>query len=361
MDMTSTRSEQNDRTRRASRHATWLLAGVLGLASCASPPEPASIPIPATGSLRGAAELLVGQVEQVEGTPEWAHHRRVEGDRVYGVGVEARGTSAEQALYRALRKANASVANWLDGQGVRARSPRALNDRLAVPEERIEFERMAHDEIANRWYVLARFDLAAARGDLHARIAETNVALSRSEARLLDEEQENDERIRAALALIFSLDRRQQYEMAVRALRGEGSEVPDGLDSRVLQEEADNYLSQHGVRILTQGLEVPGLESGIESTLSEVYLQRDAFGRGLISVRLEESQAFERSNRYLEIDGRVEVAIEGGDARTYSTPFHVVSTGADLEEARFRAARTVHLEVARILRETFRAMADSDV
>jgi len=132
-----------------------------------------------------------------------------------------------------------------------------------------------------------------------------------------------------------------------------------GLEDAVLQEYADNYLSEHGVRVLTEGMDVPGLEHTVASVLGEVHLPAQEFGYGLIAVRMRESHAFEPAVPYLEIDGRVEVAIEGGDARTYSTPFHVVSSGVDVEEARFRAARSIHAEVERIVRATLRAMAET--
>ena len=126
-----------------------------------------------------------------------------------------------------------------------------------------------------------------------------------------------------------------------------------------MQAWADTTLSRHGVRVIVEGVDVPGLYESVRSAMGEVHLQSDEFGRGLIAIRIFESDGFGPGNPYLEVDGHVEMAIDGGDARTYSTPFHVVSSGVSADEARFRAARSINEEVVRIVRETLRTMGQT--
>jgi hypothetical protein len=336
--------------------ASIVLASMLG---CGSDGPREAIQIPATSSLRGASELLLPRVETVKGAPDWVHRPRLDQGFVYGVGIHPGRRSPEQSLYMAMSAARSAVVAWLQARGARAESQHGLNPPLVIDDDVIDFERLAHDPQADRWYALARLDLAANEAAVVAQVAQLENALRRAQQKLLDASLEDDDRIRSALAIVFGLDRRNQWAAAYHAFSAQALRVPQGLDDATLQEQADDLLSAHGVRILVDGPDVPGLYGSVSSAMGRVHIRSDEFGPGLVTVRIVESSGFGPGNPYLEIDGQVEMAIEGGDARSYTTPFHVVSSGIDIDEARFRAARTINLEVERIVSDTLRTLAES--
>jgi hypothetical protein len=337
------------------------IAGLMLLAmiGCGRSGPREAIQIPATSSLRGATELLLPRVETVRGAPDWVHRPRLDRGFVYGVGIQASRRSPDHSLYLAMSAARSAIVAWLEARGARAESPGSLNPPLAINDEVIGFERLAHDPASNRWYALARLDISANKAAVVAQVARLENALRRAQQRLGDASIEDDEHVRAALAILFGLDRRAQWAGAYHAFSAEPISVPQGLEDALLREQADDLLSTHGVRILVEGPDVPGLFGAISGAMGRVHIQSHEFGRGLVTVRIVESSGFGPGNPYLEVDGQVEVAIEGGDARSYTTPFHVVSSGIDIDEARFRAARSINQEVERIVSDTLRTLAES--
>jgi len=341
--------------------ASALIAGALslGLLGCGSSQPRQVIQIPATGDLRSATELLLPRVETVKEAPDWVHRPRLDQGFVYGVGIHPGRRSPDQSLYMAMNAARSAIVAWLEARGARAESPADLNPPLIIDDDVIDFERLAHDPRRNRWYALARLDVEANKAAIVTQVVRVENSLRRAQLKLMEPSIEDDDRIRAALALIYGVDRRAQWAGAYHAMSAEGLTVPAGLEEARLRDQADDVLSTHGVRIVVDGPDVPGLYGSVSSAIGRVHIRSDEFGRGMVAVRIVESSGYGPGNPYLEVDGQVEVAIDGGDSRTYTTPFRVVSSGIDLDEARFRAARSINQEVERILSDTLRSMAEN--
>jgi len=336
---------------------TGLAVGLLG--GCSSTPTRDAIQMPPVGSLRSAAEPMLAHVEKVDGAPQWVHRPRVQDDMIYGVGIQRAEGNPDRDLYRVMRAARESVSSYLVARGGIAVTPRELHPPLRVDESTIEFERLAHDEKNGRWYALARLDTAVATAKLMKEVTQLNVKLATARLKLVDEDQETDDQVRAALAIIYTLDRRQQYAARQHALTGESIPEAQGLDDTSLQNRADDFLDAHGVRIVVEGEQIPGLYESVGGVLGAVHLRSDEFGHGVVTVSLAESNSFGAGYPYLQLDGQVEVAIEGGDARTYTEPIHIVSSGVDIDEARYRAGRTANQEVSEVVRRTLAKLAAS--
>jgi hypothetical protein len=97
----------------------------------------------------------------------------------------------------------------------------------------------------------------------------------------------------------------------------------------------------------------------VSGVLGAVHLRTDEFGPGAVTITLSESDTFDKGYPYLQLDGHIELAIEGGDARTYSEPIHIVSSGVDVSEARSRADRSLNREVSDIVRRTLLKLAET--
>lgn len=333
-----------------------LLAAPLG---CESAPKREAIRMPPVASLRSAAEPMLAHVETVDRAPEWVNRERRQEGMIYGVGIAREEGRPDRDLYRAMREARESVSSYLVERGGIAVTPRGLYPPLPVDENAIGFERLAHDEKGRRWYALARLDVDAATRKLMKEVTQLNVRLASARVKLVDDSQETDDQVRAALAIIFALDRRQQYAARHNALTGEPLPDAQGLDDDSLQNRADDFLDAHGVRIVVEGDYIPGLHESIGGVLGSVHLRSDEFGRGVVTVRLSESNSFGAGYPYLQLDGHVEIAIEGGDARTFTEPIHIVSSGVDIDEARYRAGRSATHEVTEIVRRTLMKLAES--
>lgn len=339
-----------------------LVIGLLALAllptfgGCASRGPREAIRIPPVAGLRSAAEILVDRVEVDDEAPDWLDRDRVEDGMLYGIGIEAGGRQPAEDLYLAMHGARRAIVVWLEARGAGIAQPGALLPPVRIDPEHVAFERLAYDEKAHRWYALARLDIGAETAAVDAAVVELEHRLAAAQVRVVDPGVPEDDRLRAALSILYDLDRRHQYAAIRHALTGDQRTPPTGLDDESLRPRAAEVLSRHGVRVIVEGWSVPGLYEAVGGAMGEVHLPTDEFGRGLVSILVTESDGFGPGNPYLEIDGHVEVAIEGGDGRTYSTPFRVVSTGASLDEARFRAARAVNQEVGGIVRETLRTI-----
>lgn len=347
---------RTDGRSRSAWTAGMLLAVALGWPGCASPPPREPIALPPTISLRAASDLLLDQVEVDDQAPDWLSRERVDQGVLYGIGIQTGGGNDSEDLFLAMHAARRSIVVWLESRGAGAEGPNGHPARLRVDPEHIQFERLAHDTRTDRWYALARLAIASEVAQIEAAVQPLEAQLAALQQRVDDAGIGDGARAQAALALIEGVDLRQQYDALYHALTGGELATPPGLEDAALEARANELLSQHGVRVAVDGGFVPGLFEAVTDVLSEFHLRTDEFGRGLVSVQIHESKGFGADNPYLEIDGFVEVAIEGGDEPGRSTPFHAVSTGATLDEARFRAAREIREEVARIVRESLRTI-----
>jgi len=333
------------------------LAGLSTLAllagwGCGSPPGTReAMKLPAVSNLRLAAGPLMDHVEPTEEPPEWLNQERVEDGVLYGIGMQPEATSPEQDLYLAMLDARRSVIGWLEKRGARVEAPGGLVPPLAIDESGIGFERLAHDTENGRWYALARLDLRAETADAARQVEELNQRLAADHVAVIDDRTERGARMRAALSVLYSLDRRAQWMTLYERLGEQALATPEGLETTLLAERARDVLGQHTVRIVLEGRPVPGLYETVSGAIGEVYLRADDLGEGLVAVRLEESQSFSHGWPYLQVDGEVQISIAGPGARLRTIPLHVVSSGVDEDEARFRAAHDVNLEVLRILRQ----------
>jgi hypothetical protein len=326
---------------------------------CAALESREPIQMPAVESLREAADPLMSQVEQLEAPPDWINRARVEDDIAYGIGIQPSSRQAARDLYLAMRSARESVLAWLESRGARSDSPRGLVPPLKAREGDVGFERLAHDRVNGRWYALARLDIKQTARNVEARVAKVEKSLAKASGIVEAAGSEDDDRMRAALSILYSLDRRSQLGHLYHALTGKQLEIGPGLEDAGLQNRADDYLAEHGVRVLIEDWDFPGLFESVSGAMGDVHLRNDEFGRGLIRVRLSESDAYGPMNPYIEVDGEVELSIGGGDGRSYTMPVHAVGTGSSYEEARHRAGRSVNREVGEIVRQTLRRIADT--
>ncbi len=356
--MTCTRTQKPNAPFPISRPRALVGAMVMVVLSlgCASSGKRDPIQMPALSSLRAAAELLLDDAEERDSPPGWQHQERIEEGMLYGLGIHQGRGHRSHDLYLAMRSARDSILTWLAQQGAEAKAPRGLMPPPHLVRDSIDFERLAFDEKTSKWYVLARLDLAETAIAAATEVAELNTNLALAAARVSNDDSEDDERIRAALGILFALDRRHQLIVHHQVLAGTALAIPAELSDRALQEVADDMLANHGVRIVLEGPQLPGLYERVSGAVGEVHMRPDEFGAGLIVVTLVESDSFHRGYPYLEMDGVVQMAIEGGDARLKTETLHVVTTGVDIEEARYRAARNVGEEVGDILRRRLREL-----
>ncbi len=345
------------RLHRSSPTTGILLASVaIVWMGCSSPPPREPIKLPPTLSLRASSDHLLDRVEVADQPPDWLDRDRIDQGVIYGIGVQTGSQNDPEDLYRAMNSARRSIVVWLVSRGAGAEGRNGRPARLRVDPERVQFERLARDTEADRWYALARLDIASELAQIQTALQPLEKNLIALQARVVDPEVGDAARMQAALAIIESIDLRQQYDALFHAITGRQLPVPAGLEDATLAASANELLSQHGVRVAVDGGFVPGLFEAVSGVLSEFHLRPDEFGRGLVSVQIHESKGFGVDNPYLEIEGFVEVAIDGGDVQGHSTPFRAVNTGATLDEARFRAAREIREDVAMIVREALRGL-----
>jgi hypothetical protein len=317
--------------------------------------------LPAVGSLWSAAQLMIDQVDETDGPPKWVKQTRFEDRLVFGLGVHRANQRPERDLYYAMRDAKNSIGDWLDEHEL---PPPRLLPPLAFDLTAVRLEKLAFDREGESWYVLAFMDLEEEADRVAADVAAVEEALIRWNARIQDEQNEFDDRLRAALAMIYDLERHEQYRGQYRVLAGEELETPNNIDVAVLQDHADDVLSDHGVRILVDGNSsadlYADLHASVMTAMGEVHIGQNIFGEGSISISLNESPSRRHGFNYLELGGEIQMNIEGGDARSYTVPLRVIGMGSSLDEARFRASRLASKEVAQIVRVTLLRMAKCD-
>jgi hypothetical protein len=303
---------------------------------------------------------MMDQVEETDSPPKWAMQTRSEDGLVFGLGVQRADHRPEQDLYYAMRNARRSIGDWLDENELPASR---LVPALPFDLSGVALEKLAYDTEGETWYVLAYLDLEMEAERVAAEIAELEETLVRADGRARDADAEFDDRLRAALSILYDLERRDQYRAQYRALAGEELETPRDIDVASLQDHADDVLSEHGVRILVDGDSSDGLyadlEASIMNAMGDVHIGQNVFGEGLISISLNESRSRRHGYDYLELGGEIQMNIEGGDARSYTVPLRFVGMGSNIDEARFRAIRLASQEVAEIVRATLLELASS--
>jgi len=233
----------------------------------------------------------------------------------------------------------------------------------AIDLSRVRFERLAHDTEQDRWYALAHLDLTEEAERLEAEVGGIERSLRGSLEDLTSTRVEYDDRVRAALSILYEVERRDLLRRRYVAVHDEVLEIPADLSDDLLRENADDLLSKHGVRVLVEGTSFDELDSKLEtsvaSAIGEVHLKQSDSGFGLIRIHLSESWTYNRGYNYLELDGEIVMSIEGGDARSYTVPLRIVGIGVDAEEASFRATRDAGQEIGRIVRAALREMSTS--
>ncbi|MCH2184877.1 hypothetical protein MK280_03295 [Myxococcota bacterium] len=332
--------------------AVWAPSG------CSTRRAPAAIKIPAVNGLRTASDILVRDVDTRSGPPKWLNHERVTQGYVYGIGTEEGGRNDSEDLFRAMQAARRTIINFLELNAAQ-NNARMGNKQASVTIDvnQIEFEHLAYDERARRFYALARLDIEQQSQDLETQAGVVDQRLKGLAATLEDPDAPDGAKLRAALATSENLDRLKAIDALYTKLTGQTRARSEAVDPAHCTELANSVLADHGIRIVVDGPPVAGLQEAINLVLGEAHLSTDEFGRGLITVHLHESNGFSPGNPYLEIDGSVEIALGGAGEQTYGSTFNVVSTGDSVEEARFRASRTINEEVSSIVRSTLQSIA----
>jgi hypothetical protein len=301
---------------------------------------------------------MVDKAEDANGPPDWALQPRLEDGFVFGLGMRRSQDHPERDLYFAMRAARDSIAEWL--AETEMPTPH-LVPPMPIDLSGVRVEKLAYDRKAERWYVLAHLDLQQEAERVAAEVAALEDALFRADKLVMNSDLEFDDRLRSALAILYDLERREQYRARYRVLAGGELEAPRDIDAATLQDHADDVLSSHGVRILVGGDATDALyvdlEASVINAIGEVHIGRNLFGEGLISISLNESQQRRHGWIYVELAGEIQMNIEGGDARSHMVPLRVVDIGPDTETARARAIRHASQEVNQIVRENLLQIA----
>lgn len=339
------------------RASVWILAAVAAAWACGSDPATRqAMQIPAVSNLRLAVSSLMDEVERTQEPPEWMSHARTQDGRLYGIGMQGEQTTPEQDLYLAMVDARRSVSNGLERLGVRVAAPQGLVPPLAIDASGIGFERLAHDTVHRQWYALARFDLRAEATRAAQQVDSLNQRLALESASVAAAGTAATARVRSALAVLYALDRRAQWRTLHSLLARELGDpeppgIPEELQTTPLRDQAREVLSAQSVRVLIDGPEIPGLLETVAGVLSEVSMQADDFGSGLVALRFDEIHSASRDWFYAQLDGELQLALEGPGASARAVPLHAVGSGDSETEAHSRAVRRLHEEVRRILRE----------
>ncbi len=329
------------------------LAG--GLACSHKRPLREGLTIPAPDATRLSPAALP-EVKERKRPPKWLDHPREKGDDLYGVGmVKGRG-NRDVDLYRVQEAAEHSVAEWLRGRGMRVESPRGLVTPLDVELRAVFFEKIAHNKRSDTWYCLARLDRDAEADYLKRQSKAENKRLATARKRL--DAKEPAARVRAALAVLFHLDRRAEYRAQYRALTGKGLDVPRKLRVDRLEPTARDLLAAYGVRLNTTGDAIDGLTEAVAGALERLSLRPGSTGKGEVSVRIHRREQWAGTRPFVYLDGEMRVDLEGPTGPARMVPLHAKGSGTDLPEAEVQAARKLGEAAARSLIGTARRIAE---
>jgi hypothetical protein len=321
-------------------------------------PDEARVAVPAVTNLREAADLMVSQAEQIEGPPAWVSHTRDDGDAVYGVGTARAKRDPGQDLFSAMEGGRNVVIGWLAESGLETKAPLGFSSDLAQDRKRIEFVRVAYDTEGRTWYALAVLEKAREASEAAKRVADLDVMLLERKSVAVDPRTSESDRVRAALTLLHVVDERAQWNARQAYFGGAGTPPPQGLDGDSIVRLARSVLSEHGVRVVVEGASVPGLEPAIATVLGDFYMSVSEFGSGLVYVTLEESTSEAASMELLELDGIMQITLEGEAGRSISRPLRAVTTYDNLDAARARNARIIGEAAREATREAILSMLE---
>ncbi len=331
--------------------ATTLAAG---LACSHKRPLREGLTIPAPDATRLTPTALP-EVKERKRPPKWLDHPREKGDDIYGVGVVKGRGNRDVDLYRVQAEAERSVAEWLRGRGMHAEAPRGLVEPLDVELRAVFFEKIAHDKRTDTWYCLARLDRDAEADHVKRQAKEENHHLDAARKRL-DAKRPAD-RVAAALAILFHLDRRAEYRAQYRALTGKKLDVPRKLRVDRLEPAAREILADYGVRLTLTGEAVDGLEAAITGALERLSLRPSDQGKGEVAVRIRRREQWSGGRPFLYLDGEMRVDLEGPTGPARMVPLHAKGSGIDLPGAQAQAAKELAESAARSLIATARRIA----
>ncbi len=326
--------------RSTPRSLTLLLALLLGLPAACSHKrplrEPLAVPAPDATRLTGTT---APEVKERKRPPKWRDHPREKGDDIYGVGIVRGRGNRDVDLYRVRAEAVRSVVDYLRGRGMRVEAPRGLVPPLDVEPRAVFFEKIAHDKRADVWYCLARLDRDAEAHHLKRQVKEENERLARARKGL--EAKAPEERLAAALAVLFHLDRRAEYRAQYRALTGQELDVPRRLRAARLEAAAREALAAYGVRLALSGDPVPGLAEGLTAVLGKVSLPVREDGAGEIELAVRRRDQWAGGRPFVYLDGELRLHLEGPAGPSRMEPLHVKGSGVDLDEAQAKAAEAL--------------------
>lgn len=326
--------------RRVGGMLMWGLVAVMAACGGKSPSEE-RMPLPAVTNLREAADFMVSQAEEIEGPPSWLGHTRDDGDAIYGIGTTRAKRDAGQDLFMALESGRNVVLKWLAESGLESKAPLGFSGDLHQDPNRIQFARIAFDTEGRTWYTLAVLEKAPEVAEAKRKLAEIDAQLLDRKAVALDPRTSDSDRVSAALTLLHVVDERAQWNARHAYFAGSEMAPPQGLDQASVVRLAQSVLSEHGVRIIVDGVSPPGIEAAVEAVLGSFYMAADEFGTGLVLITLEETTSESAGMELLILDGVMQITLEGEDGRSISQPLRAVTTYDNLDAARARNARII--------------------
>ncbi len=326
-----------------------------GLACSHKRPLREGLAIPAPDATRLTPATLP-EVDESKRPPKWLDHPREKGDDLYGVGVVKGRGNRDVDLYRVQAEAERSVAEWLRGRGMRVEAPRGLVEPLDVELRAVFFDKITHNRRSDTWYCLARLDRDAEADHLKERTKVENDRLNRARKRL--DADRPGERVGAALAILFHLDRRAEYRAQYRALTGDDLDVPRKLRVDRLEGAARDLLAAYGVRLNTSGAPVDGLTEAVTAALERLSLRPGSTGKGEVSVRIHRREQWAGNHPFVYLDGEMRVDLEGPTGPARMVPLHAKGSGIDLPEAEVQAARKLGQIAAQSVIGTARRIAE---
>jgi hypothetical protein len=335
--------------------ATLLLVG--SVACGGKSPEHERVQIPAVSNLREASETLVKQASQIEGPPSWLNQERDADGSIYGVGTARAKRDAAQDLFSAMQSGRDVVLAYLAEAGLESGAPLGFVGDLPQDPTRIQFEALAFDTQGRKWYTLAVLSKAEEAQEAKSRVEELDDQLDALKALTLDRRTSSDDRVSSALGLLFAVDERAQWLARYEFFSGETETLPEGLDDESLVRLARSVLSEHMVRVIIDGVEVPGLEAVVESALGDFYMNVSEFGSGLVTITLEENTTTSAGMELLVLDGMMQLTLDGESGRAFSRPLRAVTTYDNADAARARVARIVGEEVSKTTRDAIYGLA----
>jgi len=310
----------------------------MGLACSHKRPLREGLTIPAPDATRLTPSTLP-EVKESKRPPKWLDHPREKGDDLYGVGVVKGRGNRDVDLYRVQEAAEHSVAEWLRGRGMRVESPRGLVAPLDVELRAVFFDKIVHNKRSDIWYCLAHLDRDTEADYVKDQSKKENDRLKVARKHL--DADGPGARVRAALAVLFHLDRRAEYRAQYHALTGKKLDVPRKLRADRLEPAARDLLTAYGVRLNATGHPVDGLTEAVSGALERLSLRADDNGKGEVALRIRRREQWVGSRPFIYLDGEMRIDLEGPTGPARMVPLHAKGSGTDLPEAEVQAARAL--------------------